>query len=385
MAAAGAHAADQLALAALPLLAVIVFQAPPDMVGVLVALHAAAWLVLALPGGVLVDRLPRGRAILWSQAASALGLSAAVYAVATGSLAGLGLATFVAAGGTVIGLLATGALVPDLAPKPRWSEVNARIELARAVAAVIAPSLAAYVIAGPWPAASLALAACGALAAALWAGRLPTTETPPLVGREAPWRAAAAGLRFVMAEPNLRAIALCALFWNFAFLGLVAVFVPYATEVLAMAPAAIGVALGAHGAGLILGALLAPRVLSRLKLRWVMLGGPALSALAILVLPWAPVPAYFLIGFGPMLWSIGRTGVCQAVSPAALLGRVAASIQFAVYGVRPLGALACGAIAGSFGPSAALAAIGLGFALSFLAILVSPLARLASMPERALA
>jgi len=32
-----------------------------------------------------------------------------------------------------------------------------------------------------------------------------------------------------------------------------------------------------------------------------------------------------------------------------------------------------------------LAAIGLGFALSFLAILVSPLARLASMPERALA
>ena len=58
-AACGAHAADQLALAALPLTAALALGAGPGTVGLLVAVQAAAWMVVSLPGGVWIDRVSR--------------------------------------------------------------------------------------------------------------------------------------------------------------------------------------------------------------------------------------------------------------------------------------------------------------------------------------
>src|SRR3954469_6886494 len=58
-AAAGTHAADQLALATLPLTATLVLGAGPDILGLLVAVQSAAWLLVTLPAGAWVDRMPR--------------------------------------------------------------------------------------------------------------------------------------------------------------------------------------------------------------------------------------------------------------------------------------------------------------------------------------
>ena len=55
-AAAGTHAADQLALATLPLTATLVLGAGPDVLGLLVAAQSAAWLLVTLPAGAWVDR-----------------------------------------------------------------------------------------------------------------------------------------------------------------------------------------------------------------------------------------------------------------------------------------------------------------------------------------
>jgi hypothetical protein len=71
-----------------------------------------------------------------------------------------------------------------------------------------------------------------------------------------------------------------------------------------------------------------------------------------------------LIGFGPMLWQIARTTLTQRAAPPELLGRVSATIQVAVYGVRPLGAIAGGAIAQVWGPQAAIATAAACFAAS---------------------
>ncbi|MBR0668524.1 MFS transporter, partial [Roseomonas hellenica] len=60
---AGLHAADQLTLAALPLIATLTLGAGPGMVGALVAAQGAAWLLVSLPAGVLVDRKPRARVL----------------------------------------------------------------------------------------------------------------------------------------------------------------------------------------------------------------------------------------------------------------------------------------------------------------------------------
>jgi hypothetical protein len=86
-----------------------------------------------------------------------------------------------------------------------------------------------------------------------------------------------------------------------------------------------------------------------------------------------------------MLWLICQITVRQLVTPAPLMGRVNATMQTAIYGVRPLGALAGGFVAAQAGLHAALLLIAAAFALSTLVIVLSPLARLRALPEPACA
>jgi predicted MFS family arabinose efflux permease len=177
--------------------------------------------------------------------------------------------------------------------------------------------------------------------------------------------------------------------WNFAFFALLAAFVPYALDVLALTPAAVGLAQAGYGAGLILGAALAAPILARVPPRHVLIAGPALSLAAPLVLLAGPdgvapaALAQFLVGFGPMLWLVCQTSIRQSLTPPALQGRVAALIQLALYGVRPLGALAGGLLAGGFGPAAALWLVAAGFAAATAVAMGSALGRLRVMPAPA--
>ncbi len=78
------------------------------------------------------------------------------------------------------------------------------------------------------------------------------TERPSLA------RAIQAGADFVVRHELLRGISLCAIFWNFAFFALLAIWAPLALGPLGLDPAHMGLAQSAYGAGLILGALVAP-------------------------------------------------------------------------------------------------------------------------------
>ncbi len=71
------------------------------------------------------------------------------------------------------------------------------------------------------------------------------------------------------------------------------------------------------------------------------------------------------------------------MTPTPLMGRVNATLQTAIYGVRPLGALAGGFMAAHAGLHAALLLVAAAFALSTLVIVLSPLARLRALPEPA--
>ena len=138
---------------------------------------------------------------------------------------------------------------------------------------------------------------------------------------------------------------------------------------------------------MIAGAALAAGVLRRFGPNAVLLAGPGLSVLApalLLVAPAGgaalPFAALFLIGFGPMMWLICQTGIRQVVTPPAMLGRVGAVLQVAIYGVRPLGALAGGALAAGFGPAAGIWLAGAGFAVACAVVLGSDLVRLRRLP-----
>ena len=140
-----------------------------------------------------------------------------------------------------------------------------------------------------------------------------------------------------------------------------------------------------------LGALVAPVSARRLPPIATLIFGPAVSVIAASLFLAAPsgnglayaAAGHFLVGFGPMLWLICQITVRQLVTPAPLMGRVNATMQTAIYGVRPLGALAGGLVAVQTGLHGALLLIAAAFALSTLVIVLSPLARLRVLPEPA--
>lgn len=391
-AAAGTHAADQMALATLPLTATLVLGAGPDLLGLLVAAQSAAWLLVSLPAGAWIDRLPRRRMLI---VALALGLTASIVAVAaaaTGTVFLLGLAAIAGASGTVVYVLTAVSLLPSLVAAGDLPRSNARLELARAVVSLAAPFVAGLLaqhLSPTWGYALAALGACLALACVL---ALPEGAAPA-TGAERPSLASAIrlGTSFVVRNDLLRGISLCAIFWNFAFFALLAIWAPLALGPLGLDPAQMGLAQSTYGAGLILGALVAPVTARRLPPLVTLIFGPAVSIVAALLFLAAPsghglalaAAGYFLVGFGPMLWLICQTTVRQLVTPSALMGRVNATVQTAIYGVRPLGALAGGLVAAHAGLHAALLLIAVSFALSTLVIVLSPLARLRTMPAPA--
>ncbi|KZD12322.1 MFS transporter [Oceanibaculum pacificum] len=389
-----AQGADQLALAAVPLVAAVALGAGPALIGLLVAAQSAAWLLVSLPAGALVDRLPKRRLLVAAQLLASLAFAAAALAAWAAEPALLAAAGFLGSAGTVLFVLGGFAAVPALVDPARLPRANARLELARAVATLAAPLLAGAAAQAGQPALALLAASAAALLAAATALRLPPLSLPASAdARPSLPRAVAEGAGFVLRQPLLRAIAACAVAWNTAFFMLTAAFIPFALERLGLSAGQAGIALGSYGVGLILGALAAPRLAERWTPARLLTLGPGLSVLAGLALvagPWTPenIPplalpmlAHFLIGFGPMLWQVSQTSLRQIVTPAALLGRVGATIQVAVFGVRPLGALAGGALAVRYGLDTAMLAATAGFALSFAIILASPLARLKRLPS----
>jgi predicted MFS family arabinose efflux permease len=387
-AACGAHAADQLALAALPLTAALALDAGHGTVGLLVAAQASAWMLVSLPGGVWIDRVARRSMLAGSQVVSAAALLLATSAAFVGITPLLGLAAFLAASGTVLFVLTATSAMPDLVGPEDLPAANARVELARAVMTLVAPIAVGWMAASATPTLGYALATLAAIAGAIAALRLPRGEPIIAAARPPLTTALVEGARFVLAQPLLRGIGLCAVFWNFAFFALVAVCVPYGLGVVGLDPREIGLAQAAAGIGGIAGSLSAAAVLRHFAPRVVLLAGPGVSVIAAaLLLVAAPLQSvaaaaagFALIGFGPMLWLICQQSLRQLVTPRPLLGRVNATIQLAIYGVRPLGALTGGVVAAGFGPAAAVWLVAGLFLASFLVPAFGALGKLAAMP-----
>lgn len=389
-AAAGTHAADQLALATLPLTATLVLGAGPDILGLLVAVQSAAWLLVTLPAGAWVDRMPRRTLLIVGLGFGLAASIVAVLAAVAGLTLLLGVAAFVGASGTVIYLLTTVSLLPSLVPAGDLPRANARLELARASVSLAAPFVAGLLAQKLSPTWGYGLAACGAALALICILALPKAPaTVTGANRPTIWSAIRDGARFVIHHELLRGIALCAIFWNFGFFALLAVWAPLALGPLGLDPARLGLAQSGYGAGMILGALVAPVVSRHLPPLATLIFGPAVSVIAACLFLAAEsgngfacaAAGHFLVGFGPMLWLICQTTVRQLVTPTPLLGRVNATVQTAIYGVRPLGALAGGLVAAQAGLHAALLLIAASFLLSTLVILLSPLARLRVLPQ----
>ena len=383
-----ANFSDQMMLALLPLV-LVAAGADAKTVSLVVAAHAAAWLVISMPAGAYADAISR-RTIMTLGACTVLaGSVLGGAALATGVVVPwvLALAAFAIASGVVMLILSVFALVPKSIAATRLSTANAALEFGRATVAVASPVIAAALVTRQLGSIGFGLAFAGGLVALIAARLLP--EEPPQPGSGVSLIASIRdGAAFVMQQPILRAIALCAIAWNSAFFALTAVFAPYASQQLGMSIDEIGRAWSVYGIGLLLGSLAASPMIARLPTGFMFIFGPATSCVAVLAMvlgahrgvTWPVLAAMFGLGFGPMTWLVLQTSVRQIVTPNALLGRVGATITTTVYGVRPIGALLAGQIAAAFGSGAALWFSAGLFVLSCVFLVMSPAARLKAMP-----
>jgi predicted MFS family arabinose efflux permease len=387
-----AQSAEQLGLAAAPLVAVLALGAGAGETGLLQTAQTLPFLLLSMPAGLLADRSSRRRLMVGAEMVRAVSLQGILGLAWTGmlSLPLLALLGFLGATGTVAYSVAAPSLVPALVPRGALNEANGRLEFARSTAFMAGPVLAGGLVGWSGGGVAFGLAAALSVMAVLLLAGLREPERVASARRN-PLQEVREGAELVLTHALLRPVLLTAIFFNVAFVMMQAVYVPYAVQRLGLSASGIGTTLGTFGLGMVVAALLAPRITSLLPFGSVVVLGPLAglaSALVMTLTIWVPSAwlaalSFFLIGAGPLLWTIGTTTLRQAVTPNEMLGRVSAVIVTATYGSRPVGAAIGALVGGAYGAEACIVVAALGFLVQALVIVTSPVARLVRQPGMA--
>jgi len=380
-----AQSAEQLSLAAVPIVAVLALGAGAGEIGTLATAQTLPFLLLSIPFGLWADRHSRRRLMAGCEVLrglSLLGLLAALWLDRL-SLPLLAVLGFAGAVGTVGYSVAAPALLPALVPAEGLARANTRLELARSAAFAAGPALAGALVSWAGAATAFVLAAMLSGAAVMLLLGLPEPARALARARH-PLQELGDGARLVWGHALLRPILLTAVAWNIAWFVLQAAYVPYAMRALGLDAAGVGLTLATYGAGMVAGALLAPHVVARLSFGPAIVFGPVVSvaAMAVMVatLAWPQGAlaglSFFLFGFGPVVWTITSTTLRQTVTPGAMLGRVSALFLTVNTGARPLGAALGGLVGAQWGEAACLWLALAGFGLQLAVIAASPVRHL---------
>ncbi|QNK67352.1 MFS transporter [Variovorax sp. PAMC26660] len=387
-----AQSAEQLSLAAVPLVAVLALGAGPGEIGFLAAIQTLPFLLVSMPMGLLADRMSRRRLMVCSEALRAVSLLVllAMVLASTLSIGWLAVLGFLGAVGTVGFSVAAPALVPALVPRDALAAANGRLELARSAAFTAGPALAGALVA--WAGASAAFVLAALLSVSAVGLLLKLTEAPRnAASQRHPLLDVRDGARFVWQHALLRPMLMTGAVFNISWFVLQAGYVPYAVRVLGLGAQAVGFTLAMYGAGMVTGALLTSRVVARMPFGRAIQVGPAVAVVAAatmaatLIVPNASLAAlsFFLFGAGPMVWVITTTTLRQSVTDAAMLGRVSAVFLTINAGARPVGAALGGAVGAVWGEPACLLLALAGFVLQAGIIFSSRIAGLRHLPVAA--
>jgi predicted MFS family arabinose efflux permease len=386
-----AQSAEQIALAAAPIVAVLLLGVGEGQTGLLQTALTLPFILFAIPAGMLADRISRRWLMTSAEALRALALAAILLLIWLHllTLPLLALTGFIAVCGTVVYSVAAPALVPSLVPPKLLPAANARIELARTVAFASGPALGGVLVG--WVGAAPAFGCAAGLslvAVVLLSGIYEPAQKP--APRRHPLQDVKEGAVFVLHHSLLRPVFVTQFIFNTASFLVLAIFVPYAVRRLGLSATGVGTTLAMYGVGMVAGALSATRVMQRLPFGVVIGLGPVTGFAAAVVLAlttWLPSPVlaglgFFLLGAGPILWVISTTTLRQSVTPPSLLGRVSA-INIMSYGARPIGSALGAIVGGYYGAEACLYLAVAIFAAQALMILLSPAVALARQPDMA--
>jgi MFS family permease len=361
---------DQIALLAIPLLAVLTLHADAQQMGFLAAVELAPSLFFAVHLGAWVDRRPNRRSLLigadLGRAVLLIGLPiAALLGVLSMPL--LFVVAFLAGTLGVLFMVAEQTVFTSMVRPGDYVEANSLLIGSRSVAIVGGKTLGGLLVAVLTAPVAILVDGFSFLASAFFVRRVEVPE-PPVATKDS--GGLAAGARFIRRTPLLQASLLGTATFNIFNTAFWALLVLYATRELGLGSGAIGIALGIGALGSVLGSALAKSLNTRIGLGRVLILSFILAPLPLFLVPLASGPpglsmamltaAEFGSGVGVMVLDVGLGSVQAALIPDQLRSRVWGAILFVNWGVRPLGALGGGLLAGSIGlrPTMWIAAIG---------------------------
>jgi MFS family permease len=383
---------SQISLVALPLVAIVSLEATPFQVAALGAVEMLPFLLIALPAGVWVDRLPRKPILVLGDVGRAAALATIPLAYALEALAiwQLYVVGFVVGVCTVFFDVAYQSFLPSLVARDRLVEGNSKLEISRSAAQLGGPGIGGLLV-------SAITAPYALLADAIsfaWSGfliaQIRRSEAVPVPAEHASMRREVIeGLRYIVRDPRWRAIATYVAIVNFFYSVAFSIFLVYAVRELNWSATLIGVVLALGNVGALAGALLASRVSARVGIGRTLVLSGVVSGVPLLLIAVAPeqfavpfvVAALGLIGFGIILYNVNAISLMQALTPERMLGRMNASRRWIVWGTIPLGNVTGGVLAETIGlrPTIFVGAIGASFC--FLPLLARPLRTIERLPD----
>jgi len=386
----------QASLVTLPLIAVLALRAGAGELGVLRAVQQAPVLLFSLFVGVWVDRWRTRNLMVLADFGRALALTAIPVAYLLGSLGVpvLFVVAFLVGVFTVCFDVAYQASLVRLVDRRQLAQGNSMLESSRSAAQIGGPALGGGIVAFVSAPIAIVAGAFFFVLSCLSISRIRRPESVPSnVERAASIaRQIHEGLRVVVRDASLRTVGMCSGIFQFFFAATMTIYLVFLPRSLHLSGAAVGLALAALGPGSLVGSVLSAKLPRRfgygvvlvsaaIIADGVMLGVPGLhgsGAVTIALL----VAINFIFGAFGQTVDVAIMAIRQAITPAAMQGRVAATINFAGMGMTPLGSLLGGYLAAGLGLRTGLVLAAAGLWLSPLCMVLSPLARLGkALPE----
>ena len=381
----------------LPLLAVVGFDAGPGWMGALTAAAWVPWLLIGLPAGAWVDRLPARRVMIASDVVAAVTLASVPVAWLLDrlTLPHLAVAAFCNGVCTVFFRAAYSALVRQVAPREQQEQAFARLFGTESAMQVAGPGVGGLLAQAISTAGGLFVDAVSFLVSAfcLWRLRFPAATPPATGGQDVDslGQRIRAGIDYIRHDRILRFFTVMGGLSNFGLTGYAALLVLFLVREVHLGSGSVGLVMAVGSLGGVIGAAIATRVSHRLGSARALLALQVLAGPPALLVPLgapgaglvAMVAGMLLVGIGVVAGNVVRGAWRNRYVPEHLVARQVTTVQVINYGTMPIAGVVAGAMGSTLGLRPTIAVMAAIHVLACVSMFWSPLRGLREMPAGA--
>jgi MFS family permease len=351
-------AGDGVAISAGPLL-VASQTRDPFLVSMALLSEYLPTLLFGVIGGAAADRLDRRRMVIAVNLARAVVLAVLVGTIVSGNvnIAVVLVALFVLGTAETFADSASSTLLPSLVSREDLGIANARMQGASLLTNdLLTPPIGAFLFVAGMGLPFATNAACFVLGALL-ISRVVTSTRNEFRERLGFRSEMAEGIRWLVAHPPMRTLAVTIFTFNVTYGAAWSVLVLYAGERLGMNAVGFGLLTTAAAVGGVVGIVIYGRLERRFALANIMRGGLLIEtgthlSLALTTSPQVALATFVVFGAHEFVWGTLATVVRQRAVPNELLGRVGGVYRVAIVGGLVIGTPLGGLLAKTFGLTA---------------------------------